>query len=101
MGCEGSHFATLWTKTLCEEPFLRPFETKSLPLWLSMLDTKDSQEKNDVHWQLLRDPTNQGFSHLFSGKVRIVSPTLSGLFLRGAVGRRERGKGQIGKIPDK
>ena len=37
---------------------------------------------------------------LFSGKVRIVSRSLSGLFLVGAVNvGRERGKGRIGKIP--
>ena len=35
----------------------------------------------------------------FSGKVQIVSRTLSGLFLVGALNRPRRGKGQIGKVP--
>ena len=36
---------------------------------------------------------------LVSGKVRILSPTLSGLFLTGAVNRPKKRKGQVGKIP--
>ena len=42
---------------------------------------------------------NPGVSHFFLGKVQIVSRTLSGLFLVGALIGRERGKGQIGQIP--
>ena len=56
-----------------------------------------------VVFNLLREARPGGFQPggfpIFSGKVRIVSRTLSGLFLVGAVNRRERGKGQIGKIP--
>ena len=36
---------------------------------------------------------NRGGSHFFSGKVRIVSQTLSGLFLVGAVRRPRKRKG--------
>ena len=43
---------------------------------------------------------NRGGFQIFSGKVQIVSRTLSGLFLVGAVNRPRKRKGQIGKIPE-
>ena len=54
----------------------------------------------DLHWEKLnRGVSKPGCFPLFSGKVQIVSRTLSGLFLVGARHRPRRGKGQIGKIP--
>ena len=60
-------------------------------------------------WEKLNQGVSRaGVSHFFSGKVRIVSRTLSGVFLVGAVHRPRRRKridrenpGQIGKIPPK
>ena len=44
---------------------------------------------------------NRGVSHFFSGTVQIVSPTLSGLFLVGALNRpRERKRTNRAKSPD-
>ena len=49
---------------------------------------------------LLWGVSKPGGFPLFSGKVQIVSRTLSGLFLVGALNRpRKRKKGRIGKIP--
>ena len=42
---------------------------------------------------------NPGVSLFFLGKVQIVSRTLSGLFLVGALNRPRKRKRQIGKIP--
>ena len=52
-------------------------------------------------WEKLnRGVSKPGGFPLFSGKVQIVSRTLSGLFLVGALNRpRKRKKGRIGKIP--
>ena len=50
--------------------------------------------------KLNRGGSKPGGFPLFSGKVRIVSRTLSGLFLVGALNRTTKEeKGQIGKIP--
>ena len=53
-------------------------------------------------WEKLnRGFPNRGVSHFFSGKVQIVSRTLSGLFLVGAPKRpRKRKRDESGKSPD-
>ena len=69
--------------------------------WKSLLIRHKSQ--NHSCWflweKLNRGVSKPGCFPLFSGKVQIVSRTLSGLFLVGALNRPRKRKRTIGKIP--
>ena len=77
------------------------------------MNSSNRNPRAQIHWEKLnRGVSKPGCFPLFSGKVQIVSRTLSGLFLVGALNRPRKRKrtnredpqrvpGQIRKIPEK
>ena len=95
----GKSFRKATARKSESQPDGPPKSEPNHPKQVSELGFGSSEEKG-VHWEKIdRVVSKPGPFPLFSGKVRIVSRTISGLFLVGAVNRLRRGQGQIGKIP--